>query len=70
MKLKKEMANMKLGKDFTIFLVIIALQLSLIAGPAMAGEKPTIGVIVPTLAGQFWNKYVDFTRNIKINYSR
>jgi len=62
MQRKKEMANMKLSKYFTIFLVIIALQFSLTAGPAMAGEKPTIGVIVPTLAAQFWNNYVDFMK--------
>ena len=29
---------------------------------AKAEDKPTIGVIVPTLAAQFWNNYVDFMR--------
>lgn len=29
---------------------------------ARAQEQPTIGVIVPTLAAQFWNNYVDFMR--------
>lgn len=30
--------------------------------PASANESPTIGVVVPTLAAQFWNNYVDFMR--------
>lgn len=29
---------------------------------AAAPEKPTIGVVVPTLSAQFWNTYVDFIR--------
>lgn len=62
MKARKEIGVMKLRRYFTIFLITIALQFSLIAGPALSGEKPTIGVIVPTLAAQFWNNYVDFMK--------
>jgi ABC-type sugar transport system substrate-binding protein len=29
---------------------------------AAAGKKPTIGLIVPTLDAQFWNNYVNFTK--------
>ncbi len=29
---------------------------------AAAAERPTIGVVVPTLSAQFWNTYVDFIR--------
>ncbi len=30
--------------------------------PAAAADRPTIGVVVPTLSAQFWNTYVDFIR--------
>ena len=30
--------------------------------PASAADRPTIGVVVPTLSAQFWNTYVDFIR--------
>ncbi|MFC7400467.1 ABC transporter substrate-binding protein [Chelatococcus sp. GCM10030263] len=35
----------------------------LLASPALASkDKPVIGVVVPTLAAQFWNNYVDFMK--------
>lgn len=36
---------------------------AMLAAPLAAQEdEPTIGVVVPTLAAQFWNNYVDFMR--------
>jgi ABC-type sugar transport system substrate-binding protein len=32
------------------------------AQPAAAADRPTIGVVVPTLSAQFWNTYIDFIR--------
>ncbi len=44
-------------------LVALAMPLVLGAMPASAAsDKPTIGVVVPTLAAQFWNNYVDFMK--------
>ena len=45
------------------FTLAIAAALPLAAGtPARAAKAPTVGVVVPTLAAQFWNNYVDFMR--------
>jgi ABC-type sugar transport system substrate-binding protein len=44
-------------------LAALAAPLLLSAGPALASkDKPVIGVVVPTLAAQFWNNYVDFMK--------
>lgn len=41
----------------------LAIPLLFGAAPAMASkDKPVIGVVVPTLAAQFWNNYVDFMK--------
>jgi len=43
--------------------IVLATPLILATGPAFASkEKPVIGVVVPTLAAQFWNNYVDFMK--------
>lgn len=52
----------KLKGYFATFLAIMAIQFAWVAAPSQAGEKPTIGVIVPTLAAQFWNNYVAFMK--------
>jgi ABC-type sugar transport system substrate-binding protein len=45
------------------FTLAVAAALPLVAGtPARAAKTPTVGVVVPTLAAQFWNNYVDFMR--------
>ena len=33
-----------------------------LASAARAADQPTIGVIVPTLDSEFWNRYVAFTK--------
>jgi ABC-type sugar transport system substrate-binding protein len=44
-------------------LFALAAPLLLAASPAMASkDTPTIGVVVPTLAAQFWNNYIDFMK--------
>jgi len=44
-------------------LLALAAPLLLAASPAMASkDTPTIGVVVPTLAAQFWNNYIDFMK--------
>lgn len=44
-------------------LAALAVPLLLGAGPALASkDAPTIGVVVPTLAAQFWNNYIDFMK--------
>lgn len=44
-------------------LATLAAPLLLSTGPALASkDNPTIGVVVPTLAAQFWNNYIDFMR--------
>jgi ABC-type sugar transport system substrate-binding protein len=46
----------------TIAALAIPLMLGA-AAPALASkDKPVIGVVVPTLAAQFWNNYVDFMK--------
>ena len=41
----------------------LAAPFLLAAGPALASkDKPTIGVVVPTLDAQFWNNYIDFMK--------
>ena len=40
----------------------LAAGLLAVAAAAGAQERPQIGVVVPTLAAQFWNNYVDFMR--------
>ena len=44
-------------------LLALAAPLLLAASPASASkDTPTIGVVVPTLAAQFWNSYIDFMK--------
>jgi ABC-type sugar transport system substrate-binding protein len=44
-------------------LLAIVAPLLLAASPAMASkDTPTMGVVVPTLAAQFWNNYIDFMK--------
>ncbi len=44
-------------------ILALAVPALLGAGPAFADKTtPTIGVVVPTLAAQFWNNYVDFMK--------
>jgi len=44
-------------------LLALAAPLLLAASPALASkDTPTIGVVVPTLAAQFWNNYIDFMK--------
>ena len=44
-------------------LMALVAPLLFAAGPAMASkDTPTIGVVVPTLAAQFWNNYIDFMK--------
>jgi ABC-type sugar transport system substrate-binding protein len=44
-------------------LVALAAPLLFAGSPAMASkDAPTIGVVVPTLAAQFWNNYIDFMK--------
>jgi ABC-type sugar transport system substrate-binding protein len=44
-------------------LVALAAPLLLAAGPAVASkDTATIGVVVPTLAAQFWSNYIDFMK--------
>ena len=31
----------------------------------MAADKPTIGVVVPTLDAQFWNNYINFLKTAR-----
>ena len=42
--------------------VVVPLLLSVTTAAAADSGKPTIGVVVPTLAAQFWNNYVDFMK--------
>ncbi len=42
--------------------LLAAVALSALGSGAMAAEQPTIGVIVPTLDSEFWNRYVAFTK--------
>jgi ABC-type sugar transport system substrate-binding protein len=55
-----------MSKKFVVFFVLAALVLVSAVGAggsAQAQEKKfTIGVTVPTLDAQFWNRYVDFIR--------
>jgi ABC-type sugar transport system substrate-binding protein len=40
----------------------ISLLAAGVVAPAAAADKPTIGVVVPTLDAQFWNSYADFMK--------
>lgn len=52
-----------ISKRIRNLLLALAAPLLLGAGPASAaGDVPTIGVVVPTLAAQFWNNYIDFMK--------
>lgn len=52
-----------LTKPMRNTLAALAATLLLGAGPAFASkDKPTVGVVVPTLAAQFWNSYIDFMK--------
>lgn len=42
--------------------LLAAVATSALASGAKAAEEPTIGVIVPTLDSEFWNRYVAFTK--------
>ncbi|NLS07243.1 substrate-binding domain-containing protein [Rhizobium sp. P32RR-XVIII] len=42
--------------------VVAPLLLSVTTAAAADSGRPTIGVVVPTLAAQFWNNYVDFMK--------
>lgn len=42
--------------------MIAAVALGGLSSGAMAAEEPTIGVIVPTLDSEFWNRYIAFTK--------
>lgn len=41
---------------------VAAVALGGLGSVAMAADEPTIGVIVPTLDSEFWNRYVAFTK--------
>lgn len=49
-------------KNFKRGLLALALPLVASVAPAAAADRPTIGVVVPTLDAQFWNNYVDFMK--------
>jgi ABC-type sugar transport system substrate-binding protein len=52
-----------ISKSIRNGLLALAAPLLLAASPAMASkDKPTIGVVVPTLDAQFWNNYIDFMK--------
>lgn len=51
-------------RKFNIVMLAAAATAALggLGSKAMAAEEPTIGVIVPTLDSEFWNRYVAFTK--------
>lgn len=42
--------------------MIAAVAIGSLSSVAVAADEPTIGVIVPTLDSEFWNRYVAFTK--------
>ena len=42
--------------------MIAAAAIGGLSSAAVAADEPTIGVIVPTLDSEFWNRYVAFTK--------
>jgi ABC-type sugar transport system substrate-binding protein len=57
-----ETVNMNIRRYLGTLFAIFALLFSFASAPVRAADKPTIGVIVPTLAAQFWNNYVAFMK--------
>jgi ABC-type sugar transport system substrate-binding protein len=41
---------------------VSAVALSSLGSAAVAADEPTIGIVVPTLDSEFWNRYVAFTK--------
>ncbi len=51
-----------LGRRNMNVVMIAAVAMSGLSSVAVAADEPTIGVIVPTLDSEFWNRYVAFTK--------
>lgn len=52
----------KIKAAMVIVAAAAAVGISSFSPVAMAADEPTIGIIVPTLDSEFWNRYVAFTK--------
>jgi ABC-type sugar transport system substrate-binding protein len=59
---EKSMASFSRRKCLAVAVAMAALPMGGAVTTAAADDKPTIGVVVPTLDAQFWNSYVAFMK--------